>query len=237
MTVKQKRFVEEYLIDFNGAAAARRAGYSESTARQTAYGLLQENEEVKAAIQKALDEQAMSKGEAMRRLTDIAQTRLNDYFIVRQVKQVTKVEKPLAEVIATLETKVVFEDKYAAAAELSENEQKAHESAQTQRRREIIRLQLELQENPDATRMVDGPTEIVEEVVLDLPKLVKDKRNGLIKTFKYNEFGPVVEGYPVDAALDKILHIHGAYKTKIDLSTLSDEQADALLDKAIAKLN
>lgn len=36
LTPKQARFVEEYLIDLNGAAAARRAGYSEKTARHIA---------------------------------------------------------------------------------------------------------------------------------------------------------------------------------------------------------
>lgn len=237
MTTKQQQFIEEYLVDFNGAAAARRAGYSEKNARKIAYILLHESEEVKAAIQKQLEQQGMSKPEAIRRLTDIASTRLNDYFVIRQVKQPTKVEKPLAEVIATLEVKIAFEDKYAAAVELTEDEQRAHESAQKQRRREIIRMQLELEENPNATRMVDGPTELVEEVSLDLPKLVKDKRTGLIKTFKYNEFGPVVEGYPVDAALDRILQVHGAYKNKIDLSLLSEEQVDDLLNKAISKLD
>lgn len=33
LTAKQLRFVEEYLVDLNAAAAARRAGYSERTAR------------------------------------------------------------------------------------------------------------------------------------------------------------------------------------------------------------
>lgn len=35
MTEKQKRFVEEYLIDLNATQAAIRAGYSAKTARQT----------------------------------------------------------------------------------------------------------------------------------------------------------------------------------------------------------
>ncbi len=35
VTPKQRRFVEEYLIDLNATAAAKRAGYSEKTARQT----------------------------------------------------------------------------------------------------------------------------------------------------------------------------------------------------------
>ncbi len=37
LTVKQRRFVSEYLIDGNGTQAAIRAGYSEDTAAEMAY--------------------------------------------------------------------------------------------------------------------------------------------------------------------------------------------------------
>lgn len=37
LTGKQEKFVEEYLIDFNGRQAAIRAGYSEAAASETAY--------------------------------------------------------------------------------------------------------------------------------------------------------------------------------------------------------
>jgi phage terminase small subunit len=40
LTAKQARFVEEFAIDNNGAAAARRAGYSKKTAREQAHALL-----------------------------------------------------------------------------------------------------------------------------------------------------------------------------------------------------
>jgi phage terminase small subunit len=40
MSPRQERFVREYLIDRNGAAAAVRAGYSHRTARQIAHKLL-----------------------------------------------------------------------------------------------------------------------------------------------------------------------------------------------------
>ena len=40
MTPRQERFVQEYLIDRNGAAAAVRAGYSPRTSRQIAHKLL-----------------------------------------------------------------------------------------------------------------------------------------------------------------------------------------------------
>ena len=40
ISVKRKRFIEEYLIDFNGAQAAIRAGYSKKTAHEQAAQLL-----------------------------------------------------------------------------------------------------------------------------------------------------------------------------------------------------
>src|SRR5690554_237166 len=41
---KKKKFVQEYLIDFNAAAAARRAGYSEKASNRKGYALLAEPE-------------------------------------------------------------------------------------------------------------------------------------------------------------------------------------------------
>jgi phage terminase small subunit len=40
ISVKRKRFIEEYLVDFNGAQAAIRAGYSQRVAKEIAYELL-----------------------------------------------------------------------------------------------------------------------------------------------------------------------------------------------------
>ena len=40
LTEKQKRFVEEYLIDLNATQAAIRAGYSPNTAEQAASRML-----------------------------------------------------------------------------------------------------------------------------------------------------------------------------------------------------
>lgn len=54
LTTKQKRFVEEYLIDFNATQAAIRAGYSENSA----YSIGQENlkkPEIKGEIDKLTD--------------------------------------------------------------------------------------------------------------------------------------------------------------------------------------
>lgn len=54
---KQKIFTEEYLKDLNGAAAARRAGYSEKSARDKAHRLLTESK-VREEIQKNMDDRS-----------------------------------------------------------------------------------------------------------------------------------------------------------------------------------
>jgi phage terminase small subunit len=40
LTARQQRFIDEYLIDFNATAAARRAGYSAASAHQRGYELV-----------------------------------------------------------------------------------------------------------------------------------------------------------------------------------------------------
>lgn len=49
LTPRERRFIDEYLVDLNGTQAAIRAGYSKRRARQTAWELL-EKPEVAAAI-------------------------------------------------------------------------------------------------------------------------------------------------------------------------------------------
>jgi phage terminase small subunit len=52
LNVRQKAFVEEYIIDFNATQAAIRAGYSEKTAQEQSSRLLS-NVIVKAAVDEA----------------------------------------------------------------------------------------------------------------------------------------------------------------------------------------
>ncbi len=57
LIAKQARFVEEYLVDLSGTAAAIRAGYRTSRARQQAYRLCQKPE-VQKAIAAAIEERS-----------------------------------------------------------------------------------------------------------------------------------------------------------------------------------
>lgn len=86
MTAKQKLFCIEYMVDLNGAAAARRAGYSASTARQKAHGLLQDSE-VKAEIARLMEDKAMSAEEAVYRMTQMARGSLAPFLRYTEYKQ------------------------------------------------------------------------------------------------------------------------------------------------------
>lgn len=71
LTDKQRRFIDEYMMDLNATAAAKRAGYSE----KTAYSIGHENlrkPEIREAVDARLAEAAMSADEAIARLTRMA---------------------------------------------------------------------------------------------------------------------------------------------------------------------
>lgn len=61
MTPKQALFCQEYLIDCNAAAAARRAGYSEHTAQEQSSQLMC-NEEIAGKISDLMEERARKVG-------------------------------------------------------------------------------------------------------------------------------------------------------------------------------
>ena len=57
MTQRQARFVQEYLVDLCGSAAARRAGYAHGSARTTAWRLLR-IPEVRKQVDEAMENRA-----------------------------------------------------------------------------------------------------------------------------------------------------------------------------------
>lgn len=66
----ERRFVEEYCVDFNATQAAVRAGYSEKTAAQMGYKLVHKSSDVRDALRERLDEMSMSAEEALYRLSE-----------------------------------------------------------------------------------------------------------------------------------------------------------------------
>lgn len=82
LTTKQRRFVEEYTVDFNATQAAKRAGYSE----RTAYSIGQENlkkPEISAAIEKRLEELTLNANALLKLQSDLARFDIGDYITPR----------------------------------------------------------------------------------------------------------------------------------------------------------
>jgi len=84
ITKKQRVFIEEYLQCWNAAEAARRAGYSQRTARIQASKLLTKPD-IQEEIQKRISEKAMSADEVLLRLGDMARGDLGDFVDIESM--------------------------------------------------------------------------------------------------------------------------------------------------------
>ena len=86
MNDKQAAFVREYLVDKNGSAAARRAGYSEKTAHAISSRLLRDPR-VSGAVKTGLDKLAQETGViAERVLQEYARVAFSDPTDFVQIK-------------------------------------------------------------------------------------------------------------------------------------------------------
>ena len=75
LTEKQRRFAEEYLLDLNATQAAIRAGYSESTASQIGYRLIQQcsvQKEIQRLAAKRSKRTSITADEVLRGIHEIA---------------------------------------------------------------------------------------------------------------------------------------------------------------------
>lgn len=84
---RQKLFVDEYLIDLNATAAAKRAGYSEKTAYRTGADLLKKPQ-IQEMVKKRLDEKhdklIMKQDEVLQRLSAAGRREEVDYQVAQQ---------------------------------------------------------------------------------------------------------------------------------------------------------
>lgn len=232
MTAKQQRFVEEYTIDGNGAAAAIRAGFTRKAARQAAYQLLK-NENVVKAIKERWVSMAMTAEEATKRVSDIAATRLNDYINVEEVWETPMVKKHLSELIAELQFEIDLENEVydRISAEMTDKEADVHHEEQAVRKRKILRYQVELELNPSAYRFVKGEPVKVRKPVVDLIALAQAEERGNIKKISFNERGlPSVEAYAADGALETILKLNGKLVNKVDHTSGGKSFGDFLME-------
>lgn len=85
---KQKRFVQEYLVDLNATQAAERAGYSKQTAYQIGFALLKKLEvqaAISAAMQKRAERTEITQDMVLQRWWQLANANANDLVQYRRV--------------------------------------------------------------------------------------------------------------------------------------------------------
>ncbi len=78
LTEKQKRFVQEYLVDLNATQAAIRAGYSPRRASELGYQLLQ-----KTTVQSAIDKALQSRQK---------RTEINQDYVIEKLREIAEQE-------------------------------------------------------------------------------------------------------------------------------------------------
>jgi phage terminase small subunit len=229
LTVKERRFVEEYCVKFNKTKAAIKAGYSKKTAKEIGYKLFTKVH-IKAAVNARLQELSISAAETTKLISDIAKSDINEFYDVVEVEELSQIEKPLIEIIYELEQEVDFEEEFAKRAGLADEALKSHLSHQQSRKLKILRLQMELEREPLAKRKVAGPPVKRKIAELNMVKLVQAKEKGRIKSITPSQFGTKVELYPADAALRDMAKIHGLFIEKIDHTTGGKSFFDLLAD-------
>jgi hypothetical protein len=137
-----------------------------------------------------------------------------------EYEEATKVQQQLAETIAEKRRVMHFEQKVHDRQKLETPEDAArHFSAQRRRENEIIRLEVELEENPAATRTIDGPPIKKHRMQLDLVKAAELGLLDMVKTIAPTEFGLKVELRSPDAALDNLAKWRGMLTTKVDITS------------------
>jgi phage terminase small subunit len=222
---QQRKFVEAFCASFNATQAAKEAGYSEKTARQQGSRLLT-IVDIRAAIKAVLDTSAMDPEEVAARWTRLARAGLQDFYTKRRVEYTPRIEKPLAQMVADFRKSVEFEQELAIRSEAlitdkKEREQfrKREQRKHLHREQDLLRLEMELEREPNAVRIVDGPRQWRDEMQLDLVKAEELGLLDLVKTHTDGRNGVSFSLRDQDAALDNLAKWRGMLTKHVDLTT------------------
>lgn len=222
-TPKEQKFIEEYAKSLNATQSAIKAGYSKISARQIGSENLSKPY-IREKIDDLIKSASMSAEETKKIISDIATANVSNYMRPVKVERCEKVEKGLQELIDELREQIDFEDEYALEVNLVKKELENHMKAQEGRRRQIIRYKLELKKNPDAIRIVNGPSKLVDDVELDLVALTADKEGARIKSLKQGKYGIEVDLADSANMITNMARVHSLFvdKSEIDLNANID---------------
>ena len=223
LTVKEENFCHEFIKDFNATKAAERSKYSKNSARQIGSENLSKPY-IKNRIAELLEAEEMQEGEIKKRISDIAKTDMSDYMVKKQVPYTPQVKVGLKDVIKSQKEYIIREEEFCSRMGYSDEAFDKFQENLDHTRTQIIRMEIELEYNPNAYRIVDGETVMIEVAELDLVKMIDDKNRGVIKSIKHTKDGIQAEGYAADAALTTLAKFKGMLvdKSEVDLTANVD---------------
>lgn len=234
LTPQRRKFVLAFCDTFKATKAALAAGYSEKTARTQGSYLLT-LVDIKAAIKGVFSAAGMDPEEIAARWDRIARADLTDFYTKVEYFEPASVKQSLFTAIAEIEEKIKYEfdfmlrswevlelPKDKRAEELLE-----HDKWVKRRRVDILRYQMQLEKDPAATRLVDGPPVKKYRMELDLVKAADLGLLDLIKILVPTENGTKLELRSPDAALDNLAKWRGMLVNKVDLTSGGEPVAQA----------
>lgn len=219
LTYKEESFCNEFIKDFNATKSAERAKYSVKTARHIGYENLTKPH-IKKRIADLLAATEMEDGEIKKRFSNIARTNMKDYLVKRLVPHTPQVKVGLEVIIKSHLDHIRREEEFRDEKGLTEEAFDKFNEGLEYYRDQIIRMRIELRDNPAAFRIVDGETQMIEVAELDLVKVVDDKECGIIKSIKHTKDGISIEPYSADNALTTLAKFKGMLveKSEVDLT-------------------
>ncbi|WP_437918575.1 terminase small subunit [Sphingobacterium sp. LRF_L2] len=224
LKAKQRRFVEEYCVDFNATQAAIRAGYSEKTAKSIGCENLTKPDIV-AAIDERLESLDLTAAQTSKLMADIAQSSMNDYFVIVQKERPKPILRPLQIQIDKKKEELLRENLFIARKGLMGDDLAKYQKALERMEDEILRLEIKLEREPEA-EFEDFEMETYDAVELDLIKLTQDKERGKIKSFQWGEFGPKVEMFAADKMIVNIANKLGFFTNRMQMLDKNGEPTD-----------
>ena len=221
LTDKQRAFVDALCLEPNisGTQAAINAGYNKKGAAVEAHHCLR-NPKVRLALGERLKNVGPTSEEIALHWDRVSRATLDDFYTKKKVEVKTRIKQPLTEAITAIETDIAYEHEYMTRAwevlgtdeETRGKELLDHQQYVRRRRLDILRHQMQLERDPAAYRVIDGPTKVEEQLVLDLVKAQKRGVLDLAHAIKPTLHGTSVELRDPDAALDKLARMAGAYE-------------------------
>lgn len=238
---KERLFVIAYCEHLNMSQAAIDAGYSPNGAGTRGHEMYH-TPKIRKAISLYLKELINAPEDNIKIIKNISEANMADYMSPVTKTRSDLIERNLADLIKDVEFEQELDDEFMIEANLNEKEVEEFTGRAEYRRRKILKYRIELRKNPQAFRIVNGPEYLVKEYVLDVAKIVRDKKSGKIQKVKHTKDGVEVQMYSALEAARDIARIHGSFEkdntqkapnvSLLTLDPLSQVEPDAANDGA-----